>query len=306
MILSSGRFFVFWFVNREFWFITKKSPNRAWILAFWRFTVKVYWLLFRCQKNSFWLSDELTSISHLLSLTSALRLEADLPTCDNCSVSNSERRSGVPGESISISTFGSKRSRGWIIDVALSKRELTNEALRSDLMLLRLSQSLIIYIGLSRKCLSQWLLSVLFRFASPREGFSSSAIIYYIIRYYSRAGGREGESEMMAKDRRTVLLANIIRLDEDPFMQFASSSEVIMIITFIKPIPAVPPVAFSLFSSHNLIPLLILNNFPLCSLRSVRRLRLSLCVVSARAHLPLLSLSLSLVLLLRLYLSKNH
>jgi hypothetical protein len=97
----------------------------------------------------------------------------------------------------------------------------------------------------------------------------------------------------MAKDRRTVLLANIIRLDEDPFMQFASSSEVIMIITFIKPIPAVPPVAFSLFSSHNLIPLLILNNFPLCSLRSVRRLRLSLCVVSARAHLPLLSLSLA-------------
>lgn len=56
----------------------------------------------------------------------------------------------MSGESISTSTtLGSSRSNGWIIDVALSNKELTNEALRSDLMLLRLSQSLIIYIGLS-------------------------------------------------------------------------------------------------------------------------------------------------------------
>lgn len=81
---------------------------------------------------------------------SELRVETDLPTCDNCVESNSEWRSGVLGESISTSTtLGSRRSNGWIIDVALSNKELTNEALRSDLMLLRLSQSLIIYIGLS-------------------------------------------------------------------------------------------------------------------------------------------------------------
>lgn len=87
-----------------------------------------------------------------LFLVSELRVETEtsLRTCDNCVESNSEWRSGVLGQSISTSTtLGSSRSNGWIIDVALSNKELTNEALRSDLMLLRLSQSLIIYIGLS-------------------------------------------------------------------------------------------------------------------------------------------------------------
>jgi hypothetical protein len=46
------------------------------------------------------------------------------------------------------------------MDVALSNKELTNEALRSDLML-RLSQSLIIYIGLS-ECLSRSLLLIIY------------------------------------------------------------------------------------------------------------------------------------------------
>jgi hypothetical protein len=59
------------------------------------------------------------------------------------------------------------------MDVALSNKELTNEALRSDLMLLRLSQSLIIYIGLS-ECLSRGVCFLLFITPSVRDLLSAT------------------------------------------------------------------------------------------------------------------------------------
>lgn len=91
-------------------------------------------------------------MAHLLCCWQQLAEVVDVRACDNCVESNNERRQCErAGESNSISKLGCERSNGWIIDVALSNKELTNEALRSDLMLLRRwSQSLIIYIGLSK------------------------------------------------------------------------------------------------------------------------------------------------------------
>lgn len=139
-------------------------------LAAFSFLRQLYWLALRGTHSSHLFCCELL-------LLSELRLEADLPTWDNCAESNSEWRSGVCEESTSISTFvGSKRSNGWITDVALSNRELTNEALRSDLMLLRLSQSLIIYIGLSSVYLNSIVSARLPSFSFPL--FSQSLLLF--------------------------------------------------------------------------------------------------------------------------------
>jgi hypothetical protein len=62
------------------------------------------------------------------------------------------------------------------MDVALSNKELTNEALRSDL-LLRLSQSLIIYIGLSECLSSEFLLIIYYTSRGPFRNILFANII---------------------------------------------------------------------------------------------------------------------------------